>query len=115
MAGAVDDVIKVGGIAIHQLQKRSQHREVVAFAVGADQIGASGAAVVEDAADRVVVVVDVDPVPAVGASAVQLGPSPGQHVGDLPRNELLHMLVRPVVVGAVGDCRAYAVGTYPGP
>ncbi|WP_254848130.1 dTDP-glucose 4,6-dehydratase, partial [Mycobacterium avium] len=31
----------------------------------------------------------------------------GEHVGDLARDELLDVLIRAVVVGAVGDCRAH--------
>ena len=115
VAGPVDDVIEVVGIASHQFEQGPQHREVVAFAVGADQIGPPGATAVENAADRAVVIVDVDPVPDVGAGAVQLRSPPGQHVGDLPRDELLHMLIGPIVVGAVGDCRAHTVGPHPRP
>src|SRR6185437_4483590 len=99
----VDDVVEVVGIVVHQLEQGPQHRKVVAFAVGADQVRLSGSTAVEDAADRVVVVLDVDPVPDVGAGAVQLRAPPGEDIGDLGNELLLHVLIRPVVVGAVGD------------
>ena len=56
VADAVDNVVEVVGIAAHQLEQRAQHREVVALAVGADQIGLPGLTAVQDAPDRVVVV-----------------------------------------------------------
>ena len=112
VADAVGDVVEVVGVAAHQLQDRAHHGQVVPLAVGADQIRAPDLAVGEDAPHRAVVVVDVDPVPHVGAGAIELGP-PGQHVGDLARDELLHVLVRPVVVGAVRDRRGHPVGPHP--
>ena len=58
MAGAVDNVLEVVGIASHQLEQSPQHRKVVAFAVGADQVGLPGPTAVEDTAYRVVVRAD---------------------------------------------------------
>ena len=47
----------------------------------------------------------MDPVADVLAGAVELGAQPGEHVGDLPRDELLDVLPGSVVVRAVGDGR----------
>jgi len=56
----------------------------------------------------------VDPVADVLAAAVELGADAVDYVGDLPGDELLHVLVGAVVVGAVGDRGAEAVGAGPG-
>ena len=56
----------------------------------------------------------MDPVADVLAAAVELGADPVDDVGDLPGDELLHVLVGAVVVGAVGDRGAQAVGARPG-
>jgi len=56
----------------------------------------------------------VDPVADVLALAVELGTDAVDDVRDLARDELLHVLVGSVVVGAVGDGRAQAVGAGPG-
>lgn len=56
----------------------------------------------------------MDPVADVLAAAVELGADAVDDVGDLPGDELLHVLVGAVVVGAVGDRGAQAVGAGPG-
>ena len=56
----------------------------------------------------------MDPVADVLAAAVELGTDAVDDVGDLPGDELLHVLVGAVVVGAVGDRGAQAVGAGPG-
>ena len=56
----------------------------------------------------------MDPVADVLAAAVELGAHAVDYVGDLPGDELLHVLVGAVVVGAVGDRGAQAVGAGPG-
>ena len=55
----------------------------------------------------------MDPVADVLAAAVELGADAVDDVGDLPGDELLHVLVGAVVVGAVGDRGAQAVGAGP--
>ena len=110
----VDVVVGVGRLA-HQLEDQFDHRLVVHFAVGTDQVGLADRAVVDDAQHRGVVVVDVDPVAHVLAGAVQLGPDAVDQPGDLPRDELLHVLVGPVVVGAVADRGLHAEAAHPGP
>ena len=59
-------------------------------------------------------VIGVDPVADVLALAVELGADAVDHVGDLARDELLHVLVRAVVVRAVADGRLQAEGPHPG-
>ena len=56
----------------------------------------------------------MDPVADVLAAAVELGADSVDDVGDLARDELLHVLVGAVVVGAVGDRGAKPVGAGPG-
>ena len=56
----------------------------------------------------------MDPVADVLAPPVELRPDPVDDVRDLARDELLHVLVGAVVVGAVGDRGAQAVGSGPG-
>ena len=56
----------------------------------------------------------MDPVAYVLAAAVELGAHAVDDVGDLPGDELLHVLVGAVVVGAVGDGRPHAEGAVPG-
>ena len=56
----------------------------------------------------------MDPVADVLAAAVELGAHAVDDVRDLPGDELLHVLVGAVVVGAVGDRGAKPVGAGPG-
>ena len=56
----------------------------------------------------------MDPVADVLAAAVELGAHAVDDVRDLARDELLHVLVGAVVVGAVGDRGAKPVGAGPG-
>ena len=114
VAGAVGDPVEVLGVASHGLQDHAQHGDVVPLAVGADEVGLPRAALREDVPDRGAVVLGVDPVADVLAAAVELGADAVDDVGDLPGDELLHVLVGAVVVGAVGDRGAKAVGAGPG-
>ena len=114
VAGAVGDPVEVLGVAAHGLQDHAQDRDVVPLAVGADEVGLPHSALGEDVPHRGAVVLGVDPVADVLAAAVELGAHAVDDVGDLPGDELLHMLVGAVVVGAVGDRGAQAVGAGPG-
>ena len=58
-------------------------------------------------------VLGVDPVADVLAVAVELGAHAVDEVRDLARDELLHVLVGAVVVGAVGDGGRKAEGAGP--
>lgn len=114
VAGAVGDPVEVLGVAAHRLEDHAQDRDVVLLAVGADEVGLPHAALREDVPDGRGVVLGVDPVADVLAAAVELGAHAVDDVRDLARDELLHVLVGSVVVGAVGDGRAQAVGAGPG-
>ena len=88
--------VEVVGPLAHGNENRPQHVDVAALAVapaGQDLPHGRG------------VVVDVDPVADVAAVAVELGARAVDDVGDLPGDELLHVLVGAVVVRAVGDGR----------
>ena len=113
VAGAVGDPVEVLGIAAHGLEDHAQHGNVVLLAVGSDEVGLPHAALGEDVPDGAGVVLGVDPVADVLAAAVELGAHAVDDVGDLPGDELLHVLVGSVVVGAVGDRGAKPVGAGP--
>ena len=114
VAGAVGDPVEVLGVAAHGLEDHAQHGDVVLLAVGADEVGLPRAALGEDVPDGRGVVLGVDPVADVLALPVELGADAVDDVRDLPGDELLHVLVGAVVVGAVGDRGAKAVGAGPG-
>ena len=114
VAGAVGDPVEVLGVAAHGLQDHAQDRDVVLLPIGADEVGLPRAALGEDVPDGRGVVLGVDPVADVLAAAVELGAHAVDDVRDLPGDELLHVLVGAVVVGAVGDRGAEAVGAGPG-
>ena len=114
VAGAVAHPVEVVGRLSQAREYRAQHVDVGALAVGADEVGLPHLALGEDGPHGARVVVGVDPVAHVAAVAVELGAHAVQDVGDLARDELLHVLVGAVVVGAVGDRGAKAVGAGPG-
>ena len=114
VAGAVGDPVEVLGVAAHGLQDHAQHGDVVPLAVGSDEVGLPHAALGQDVPDGRGVVLGVDPVADVLAAAVELGADAVDDVRDLSGDELLHVLVGAVVVGAVGDRGAQAVGAGPG-
>lgn len=113
VAGAVGDPVEVLGVAAHRLEDHAQDRDVVPLAVGPDEVGLPHPALGEDVPDGRGVVLGVDPVADVLALPVELGAHAVDDVGDLPGDELLHVLVGAVVVGAVGDRGAKAVGAGP--
>ena len=114
MPRAVADPVEAVGSLPHRLEDHAQHVDVVPLAVGADEVGLAHPALREDGPDRRAVVLGVDPVAHVLARAVELGAHAVDYVGYLPGYELLHVLVGAVVVRAVGDGRAQAVGAGPG-
>ena len=114
VAGAVGDPVEVLGVLSHRLEDHAQDGDVVPLAVGADEVGLPHAAAGQDVPDGAGVVLGVDPVADVLAAAVELGAHAVDDVGDLPGDELLHVLVGAVVVGAVGDRGSQAVGAGPG-
>lgn len=114
VSGAVCDPVEVLGVAAHGLEDHAQHGDVVLLPIGADEVCLPRAALGQDVPDGAGVVLGVDPVADVLAAAVELGAHTVDDVGDLARDELLHVLVGAVVVGAVGDRGPQAVGAGPG-
>ena len=114
VSGAVCDPVEVLGVAAHRLEDHAQHGDVVLLAVGSDEVGLPHVALGEDVPDGAGVVLAVDPVADVLALPVEFRLDPVDDVGDLPGDELLHVLVGAVVVRAVGDRGAQAVGAGPG-
>ena len=113
VAGAVGDPVEVLGVAAHGLEDHAQHGDVVLLPIGADEVGLPHAALGQDVPDGAGVVLGVDPVADVLALPVELGAHAVDDVRDLPGDELLHVLVGAVVVGAVGDRGVQAVGAGP--
>lgn len=97
----------------HHLQDHAKHGDVVPLAVRADQVGLADPSLGQDRPHAAGMVLGVDPVAYVLAPAVQLRPLALEDVRDLAGDELLHMLVRAVVVRAVGNCGPQAVRTGP--
>lgn len=97
----------------HHLQNHAKHGDVVPLAVRADQVGLADPALGQDRPHAAGMVLGVDPVAYVLALAVQLRPLALEDVRDLAGDELLHMLVRAVVVRAVGNCGPQAVRAGP--
>lgn len=114
VAGAVGDPVEVLGVAAHGREDHAQHGDVVLLAICADEVGLPRAALGQDVPDGAGMVLGVDPVADILALSVELGANAANDVGDLPGDELLHVLVGTVVVGAVGDRGAQAVGAGPG-
>ena len=114
VAGAVGDPVEVLGVAPHRLEDHAQDGDVVLLPIGPDEVGLPHAALGEDVPDGRGVVLGVNPVADVLAAAVELGADAVDDVRDLPGDELLYVLVGAVVVGAVGDRGAQAVGAGPG-
>ena len=97
----------------HHLQDHAKHGDVVPLAVRADQVGLADPALGQDRPHAAGMVLGVDPVAYVLAPAVQLRPLALEDVRDLAGDELLHMLVRAVIVAAVGNRGPQAVRTGP--
>lgn len=97
----------------HHLQDHAKHGDVVPLAVRADQVGLADPSLGQDRPHAAGMVLSVDPVAYVLAPAVQLRPLALEDVRDLAGNELLHMLVRAVVVRAVGNRGPQAVRAGP--
>lgn len=97
----------------HHLQNHAKHGDVVPLAVRADQVGLADPSLGQDRPHAAGMVLGVDPVAYVLALAVQLRPLALEDVRDLAGNELLHMLVRAVVVRAVGNRGPQAVRAGP--
>ena len=114
VAGAVAHPVEVVLVPAEGLEDLAEHGDVVQLAVGADQVGLADAAAGEDCPHSGAVVLGVDPVADVPAVAVELGADAVDEVGDLARDELLHVLVGAVVVGAVGDGGPEPEGAGPG-
>lgn len=75
-----------------------QDLDVAPLALGANQVGFADFALPQDRPHRDRMVVDVYPIANVAPVAVKLGPAPCEDVGDLAGDELLHVLIGPVVV-----------------
>ena len=100
-------------ILTHHPQDHAQHGDVVPLTVRADQIRLTDTTLRQDRPHAAGMVLGMDPVAHVLALAVQLRTLPVQDVRDLTRDELLHMLERPIIVRTVRDRRANPVRARP--
>ena len=114
VARAVAHPVEVVLGAAHLAEYLAQDVDVGALTVRAYEVGLAHAAPREDVPDGAGVVLGVDPVADVLAAPVELGADAVDYVGDLPGDELLHVLVGAVVVGADGDRGAKPVCAGPG-
>jgi len=115
VAGAVAHPVEgILGLA-HEGEDLAQDVDVGALPIGAYEVGLADPAFRQDVPDGAGVVLGVYPVPDILPRAVELGADAAEDVRDLARDELLHMLVGPVVVGAVRYRGPEAVGPRPGP
>ena len=88
--------------------------QISAFASAADGVGGAGLAAFSDERQGADVILDVEPVAHVVATAVNRQGLAFKRVQDYERNQLFRELVRAVVVGAVGDYNGQAIGVKPG-
>ena len=114
VAGAVPDPVERVLRLAHHPQDHAQHGDVVPLPVRADQVRLADPPAGEDVPYGAGVVVGVDPVAHVQAPPVQFRPEAVEDVGDLAGDELLHMLVGPVVIAAVRDRRTDPERAVPG-
>src|SRR5680860_754159 len=114
MAGPVLDRLVVVRGAPELGEDVPDDLEVVALAVGADEIGVADRSALEDGQHGAAVVLDVNPVAHVGPESIHAGAHVVDEVGNLSGDELLDVLVGPVVVGAVTDRCRDAERTHPG-
>ena len=114
VAGAVAHPVEVVGVAAEGPQDLAQDGQVVALPVGADEVGLPYPAPRQDRPHGGAVVLGVDPVADVPPVAVELRAGAVDQVRHLPGDELLHVLVGAVVVGAVGDGGLEAERPHPG-
>ena len=105
MAGAVRYVLieraPIAGVAHDFADQLNDLLIINIFLVRADIVGLADAASLEDGEHRFVVIIDVDPIAHLLARAIELGRVSGKDIGDLAGDELLDVLVRPVIIGAV--------------
>ena len=113
VARTVPDPVERVLVLPHHPQDHAQYGDVVPLAVRADQVRLADTALRQDRPHARTVILGVDPVAHVLALAVQLRTLPVQDVRDLTRDELLHMLERPVIVRAVRDRGMDAVRARP--
>ena len=87
----------------HEFQNHLNHGLVSLFSVGPDEIGLSNLARLNNTPNRRIVVVDVNPITHIETGSIQSRLSPIKYIRDLPRYELLDMLSRPIIIGAIAD------------
>ena len=105
MARTVLDMVEGVLRLAHEAQDQPEHVDVVPLAVRADEVGFADAALGEGRPHGGGMVLRVNPVTHIQPRPVQLRTHTREDVRDLPRDELLHMLVRTVIIAAVADRR----------
>ncbi len=97
----------------HHPQNHAKHGDVIPLTIRADQIRLADTTLRQNRPHAAGMVLGMDPVTHVQPLAVQLRTLTIQDVRDLTRDELLHMLIRAIIVRAVRDRRADPVRARP--
>jgi hypothetical protein len=114
MACTIGDVIVRIARPSHQLQDRLNDLLVVPLTIGTNQVGLADLAFLSDQQHSGAVIINMDPVANVQPGPIKLRSAAVQDVGDLPRNELLDVLVGTVVVRTVAQSGLHSEGADPG-
>ena len=108
-ARSIVDVVERVGRLPHPFEDHPQHLDVAILAVRSNQIGFADTTARQHRPYGTTVILHTDPVAHGQSLPVQFGPDTAEDIRDLPRNELLHMLPRSVVVQAIRDGCPHAV------
>ena len=113
MTRAIGNPVEVLGVAPHGLENHAKNGDVVALAVGTNEIGLPHLALGENVPHSAGMILGMNPVANVLALAIELRANAVDDVRDLAGDELLHMLIGTVVVRAIGNGGPQAVGAGP--
>ena len=105
--------IKVIRCFPHGFENRTENIPVVSFPICTDKVRFADTSPHQNRPHSGTVIVHMNPVTNVETIPVKLRSSSAENVRDLPRDELLNMLSRPVIVGAIRNCGLHTVGTAP--
>ena len=99
--------------AIDQIADDLRDIQVAPLFLRADQVLVAHGSEGQHAEQRACMILDMDPVPHIGAAAIDRQLLPLEGADDQGRDELFRKLVRPVVVAAIGDQGRDAEGVAP--
>ena len=103
MPGTVGHKVDVVSVAPEGLENDPRNLAVTSLALRAHQVRLTDAAPLEDSKNGRRVVVNMNPVANVRAVTEEARPHSIKEIRDLPGNELLNVLARPIVIRANRD------------